>query len=89
MAIAGSDGALHLLETARLLAGQSAEALRLIGIDRGAEWLAQAPAGYYDGSPGIEALGQRRAGGRLIDADNYHRPHLVRQVLAGLYRSGH
>ena len=59
----------------------------IINLDDHDQWLAVAPGGYYDGSPGGCKLLARRVGNKVFPVTRYekkhHRPDLVARALGG------
>lgn len=85
MVVASSDGTLHLLHTDQLSSGKVTEAGSLISLDQGTAWFAQSPAGYFDGSQGIDECVRWRIAEKVDDdphfTKRFHRHHLVQQIL--------
>jgi WD40 repeat protein len=79
-----TDALVKLWNASKLLKMKDArESLTLVPLDKGSEWLAYTPEGYYDCSPGAEKYVMWRLGKELFPAEKfakeYHRPDLVKK----------
>jgi WD40 repeat protein len=82
IALASDEGSVSLWSP-----GTGQQIVTLYGLDRGREWLAVTPEGYFTASPaGVKVL-QWRQGAKLWPVDKFRhrfeRPDLVRRALAG------
>jgi len=87
LAVGTMDGAIVLWRVEDLLgSGKPREALTLLALDAGTQWLAYTPDGYYDCSPGAADCLLWQSGSEFLTmnqaASEYHRPDLLAKALA-------